>query len=75
MNAYMGRWLRARGYPDTRVKGVSWVRRLKWALAYAPYRHGVFPVALRVKWALKYLCGQHGEGPAGVTHSPGETTQ
>lgn len=55
-NFYMGRTLRACGYPDTRVEGVPLSRRLIWAAKYVPYLPGLHPIAL---WANRLLRGRN----------------
>lgn len=58
MNFFMGRNLRRTGYPDTKAESGSLMQRLRWALAYAPFLPGVFPIAFRVNRALLRLVGR-----------------
>ncbi len=54
-NFYMGPMLRACGYQDTKVVGVSWRRRLVWAAKYVPYLPGMFQLAI---WANRLIRGR-----------------
>lgn len=56
-NHYMGRTLRACGYPDTEVTGVSLFKRLWWSIQYIPFLPGVFPLAVAVNRLLRRLRG------------------
>ena len=57
-NQYMGRNLRRTGYADTRVTGVSLLKRLGWLFAYVPYLPGILPIAAKVNRAFWRIVGR-----------------